>query len=300
MTTPTPILFVLDAFEQILQMAQKAMLPEGENPTVLSGIHATATYEVSLSEMRNAFYFQSDSHDIDNKDPADVAYYVDWPDAYKLNPSHAFVDSTETTGAPIAITDSNGKIMDNRLLVKHDFIRYIAKTLFKTHLAVDLFSNEQALKDDLAAKGDTIWTDTIKAAITAAEAAPMTNADTTPANLCRVLFYQILAKDRNRFDDLDSLLKDGTGGETTIPAKFHIPFVVGDSISFKTTLKAVSDQHTILGSANPNAVAIADRVYAIKLKIVVAPTNVEVDTDDVVADATLATSRVVTDPRAQL
>jgi hypothetical protein len=276
----TAIDFVLSALDQNLLMDVMAILPLGELPEEMSGHHATATYEVSVAAMKDAFYFQSDSKDIDDEAPADTKYYVDWPDAYVLNPSHAFVKVN-----PIATTDSDGAIPDDRTLVKHDFIRHVAKTLFNTHLAVDMFSNEQALKDDLAAKGATAWA-AIKVKLDTAKVA-MTNADNTTDNLCRVLFQNILKNDAQRFTSLTggltALLKGGATDEVT--TLFSIPFVAGDSISFKATLKPEGTQHSIITGAEP----VPDRVYAIKINIVATPVNIEV-TDA----AALNASRVVT------
>jgi hypothetical protein len=272
----TAIDFVLSALNQDLLMDVMAILPLGELPEEMSGNHATATYEVSVAAMKDAFYFQSDSKDIDDEAPVDTKYYVNWPAAYVLNPSHAFVKVN-----PIATTDSDGPITDDRTLVKHDFIRHVAKSLFNTHLAVDMFSNEQALKDDLADKGHTAWL-AIKVKLDAAKDA-MTNADNTTDNLCRVLFQNILKNDAQRFSVLTDLLKGGaTDALTTL---FSIPFVAGDSISFKATLKPEGTQHSII----TGAAAVPDRVYAIKINIVETPVNIEV-TDA----AALNASRVVT------
>ena len=73
-----------------------------------------------------------------------------------LNPVHAMMDDTASEN-PIATGDSNGTYVDNRMLVKHDFVRYLALKLFNTYQGVDLFSNENAMKEDLAAKGAAAW-----------------------------------------------------------------------------------------------------------------------------------------------
>lgn len=292
-----PIDFVLSALDADLTMAVKALLPEGTLPEELTGIHATATYQVSLTEMKKAFYFQSDSSDVTNVAADDIKYFVSWPAEYKLNPSHALV-----TDSAIATTDAGGAIPPTRMLVKHDFIRHIAFNLFNTHLAVDLFKNEQELSEDLAGKGDTAWTSTIKTAIDAVSAqgslaAPlgyMTNELPEGApegtvesdNLCRCLFQQILNKDIHRFDDLSSWAMPSVGDN--VAKTFYMPFKVSDSISFKVTLKAEPTQHDITN----NGVPVPDRTYRIKLDIVEAPQYITVD------DTTDFTNSVVKAPIA--
>ena len=210
--------------------------------------------------MKDAFYFQSDSRDVCNEAADDTKYFVNWPAAYVLNPSHAYVVDNE-----IATTDASGDIPSNRLLVKHDFIRHIAKDLFNTHLAVDLFDNEQELKDDLASKGDGAWTSNIKSAIDAVSVGGSlaadgytTNALTDNTNLCRVLLRQVLNLSPHRLDDLNALAR-ASGDE------FVVPFAAGDSIQFKVVLKAATGQESVIDG---RSLPVPDRSYAIKICIV--------------------------------
>lgn len=268
----TPIEFVLDQFNNDLTMETKAVLPAGEAPGTLE-VDAVATYKVSVDAMKSAFFFQSDSRDVSNADATDTKYFVSWPATYVLNPSHAFVATD-----PIALSDAEGLIPVNRMLVKHDFIRHIAKELFNTHLAVDLFDNETEISQDLASKGNGVWVNNIKVAIDAVSAGGSlttegytTNALDTSANLCRVLFNQILATSSSRFDDLDSLAMPQTD---TSNNNFYIPFINGDSISFKVVFKTVASQNDIIsGRTDP----VPDRSYRIKIDIVTEPVNVAVD-----------------------
>ena len=268
------ISFFLESFNSDLTMAVSAALPAGESPP-LPQFNSTATYKVSLSNMREAFLIQSDSRDVNNENGDDIRYFVNWPNNHVLNPSHAFVEDA------IALTDASGSIPNNRRLVKHDFIRHIAKDLFDTHLAVDLFDNETEIREDLASKGHDVWTNTINPAIVAVSPGGThtgsvgytTNALDSSANLCRVLFRQMMHSQPDRFSNLSGLEKQGS------PNYFYMPFAVGDSISFKVVYKPKTGQHTILPSrANANPVVpVADRSYRIKLDIVSTAQNVAVD-----------------------
>jgi len=148
MSESTIINFVVDSFASELTAGVAGVIEAGVPPPGITA-DATAVYYVSVDDMKTAFKFQTDSLDIDNLPESELKFAVSWPSALKLNPSHAYVleNAIATEG-----------ISDVRRLVKHDFIRHIAQSLFNTHLAVDLFTNEQEMKDDLAAQGHAAWT----------------------------------------------------------------------------------------------------------------------------------------------
>lgn len=261
-----PVDFVLEKFNYELEMGVSGELYTAVTPVL--DVSATAEYYVSVADMRKTFYFQTDSRDINDLSGEDVKYYVKWPAHVVLNPCHAFVSSD-----PIAVTNSNGVIDDNRQLVKHDFIRHVAKDLFNTHLGVDLFSNEQELKDDLASKGHTQAWASILSDISAVNVLNNTllgpdasgeyytsDALDTSANLCRELLGQLLKTAPSRVYDLSAIAVDGN----LALEKFFIPFEDGDSISFKLTLSAAPNQHELVSKAT----AVPDRNYKIRLNVV--------------------------------
>jgi len=261
-----PVDFVLEKFNYELEMGVSGELYTAVTPVL--DVSATAEYYVSVTDMRDTFYFQTDSRDINDLSGEDVKYYVNWPAHVVLNPCHAFV-STD----PIAVTNANGVIDDNRQLVKHDFIRHVAKDLFNTHLGVDLFSNEQELKDDLASKGHTEAWSSILTDISAVNVLNNTllgpdasgeyytsDALDTSANLCRELLGQLLQSAPSRVYNLSAIAVDGN----LDLEKFFIPFEDGDSISFKLTLSAAPTQHELVSKADP----VPDRTYKIRLNVV--------------------------------
>lgn len=274
--------FVLDSFDLSLNMTTKALLTTGQAPGTITS-DAIASYEISLAAAKSAFYFETDSTDMLDASASDIHYYVNWPAAYVLNPAHAYVYDS-----PIAITGPDGALANNRLLVKHDFVRHIAKELFNTHLAVDLFSNEEATVEDIASKGHTAWTNNIKSKIDAVSAGGAlvdpsggytTNALDTSANLCRVLFQQMMYSDSSRFTNLNTL------ASTDVSYVYYLPFKANDSISFKVVLYPEATQNDIVNSNTP----VPSRSYRIKIKIVsTTPSNVAVN------DGSFTTSRVVT------
>ena len=247
--------FVLTGLDEEITMGASGELFGVAIPTMDAS--ATAVFNVKTETMRNVFRFQTDASDVDQvADGTDTLYYVkmdQWPAAGILNPAHAMMDHSDSENA-IATADSNGTYADNRMLVKHDFVRYLALKLFNTYQGVDLFSNEDAMKEDLAAKGATAWASISGDLHTADSSSPMTNSDSTN-NFSRQLLEQIINNDRDR------LISDASAG--TIDASNvvqAVPLVDGDSISFKVTLKAATGQHNLTGVS-----AIGDRTYKIKL-----------------------------------
>jgi len=244
--------FVLTGLDEDITMGTSGELFGVAIPTM--DVSATAIFNVKTETMRNVFRFQTDASDVDVVDGTDTQYYVkmdQWPATAILNPAHAMMDHSDSEN-PIATGDSNGTYVDNRMLVKHDFVRYLALKLFNTYQGVDLFSNEDAMKEDLAEKGAAAW-----ASISGdlhGSAGPLTNND-DDNNFSRQLLEQIINNDRDR------LINDASAG--TIDASNEIqamPLVDGDTISFKVTLKAATGQHNLTGVS-----AIGDRTYKIKL-----------------------------------
>ena len=278
----TSVDFVLEALESEIQMTTLGLLPSADTPA-LTGIDAVAEYWVSVSDMKNAFYFQTDSNDIDDISNSDVTYYVNWPSNAVLNPAHALV-----TVDPISVVDQTGaNLPSNRKLLKHDFIRHISKDLFATHFGVDLFTNEQELKDNLAELGHNVWDPSggggIKTILENANG--LNDGETGSNNVCRVLLQQVMHSQPDRLSDLTVHSSTREGAPVN---EYSIPFADGDSIQFKVTVKADPTQHTVVR----DTVAVADRTYKIKINVVTAVGSSNVVVNDCVANSELNDSAV--------
>jgi hypothetical protein len=272
-TINPPIGFVLSKFNTLLAMGLSGELFKESIPTMdVSGI---AEYYVKASDMRNVFMFQSDSKDINDVTNQDVKYFVrknQWPQGLVLNPCHAWVQ----TSKQIASSDKSGLIPDDKQLVKHDFIRYIAKSMFNTHLGVDLFQNESELKYDLAYKGHNLAWDSIWNSITsisdvslnattysglygtdASYGYYLTNDSSNNSNICRKLLGQVVSSAPSRLQNISSYAIDLSNGY------YSVPLIDGDSISFKLTLQTAPNQHLLLNSATP----IQPRSYQIRVNL---------------------------------
>lgn len=273
--------FVLEALESQLQMSILGSLPAADTPA-LTGINAVAEYWVSVSDMKDAFYFQTDSNDIDDISGSDVKYYVNWPSHAVLNPAHALV----TVDAVSTIDQTGSNLLLSRRLVKHDFIRHISLDLFATHFGVDLFTNEQQLKDNLAELGHSVWANgqnSIKAKLE--DANGLTEGHVGNNNICRVLLQQVLHSQPDRLSNLPNIKSTRVGA---LDNEYSIPFLNGDSIQFKVILKADPTQHTVVRTST----LVADRVYKIKVNVVDSVGSSNVVVDDCVALPQLNNSAV--------
>jgi hypothetical protein len=233
----------------------------GEAPTALD-VSATAIYYVKTSDMLNVFKFQTDSFDVNDLSASDIKYYVfrdasGWPVNLKINPAHAAMSAGAKLTAGVDASKN---------LLKHDFVRYLAESLFNTVHGVDLFSNEDALLENIAFKGqgartaielalDKVNTTYVAAgyltsAVDASGYRYTTNALTGNTNICRELMRQIANGAASRFAG-------------TVASTLHqsVPLVNGDTLNFKVTVAAADNQHDLTGRTGP----FDTRVYKIQL-----------------------------------
>lgn len=248
--------FTLSGLNANLTMSLSGTLA-GEAPAALD-VSATAIYYVKTSDMLKVFKFQTDSFDVNDLSASDIKYYVfrdasAWPTNLLINPAHAAMSAGAklTTGVDAS-----------KNLVKHDFVRYLAESLFNTVHGVDLFSNEDALLENIAEKGQDAReaielaldnVNAVKASLGSADASGYyytTNALTGNTNICRELMRQIANGAASRF-------------AATAPSALHqsVPLVNGDTLNFKVTVVAAENQHDLTGRTGP----FDERVYKIKL-----------------------------------
>jgi hypothetical protein len=240
---------------------------------------ATAVFYVKLSDMRAVFQFRRgtgtdaslNDHVFDAS--SDIQYYVFrkyWPTALNLNPSHAMLDRDESAGMltpPGGAGAGAGAYSANKPLVKHDFLRYIALNLFNTIYGVDLFRNEEDIRENLAYYGevarfgimavlDTVGTMSanISLAVDGSGNRYSTNEDTTVTNISRELMRQISVSAPGRLVAIDEAGGDDVGVIQSVPLSEN------DTLNFKVVMEASPGQHALT-----NVAVIPARTYNIKL-----------------------------------
>lgn len=280
-----PVNFVLDHLDSSVAMDICGQLFATTIPTLDAS--ATAILEVALADVQELFKFQSNSDFNIDALPDDLHYYVN-PYAFPhLNAANAMM-SNALSQNPIITGDSNGAFPANKMMVAHDFVRYLALKLFNSAFGAELFQNQDDLLTDLRwicgdVSGGQTWFEVLKKfnAIKVDASGPnahpdlladsnglkyLTDVTTGSENLCRMLMDQISGVAANRLANIQP---------SDLPQP--VPFYAGDSISFKLTIAAAPGQEQLT-----NVSIIPPRSYRIKLVIVDgAANNTEVAADEV-------------------
>ena len=275
--------FVLSALSTSVTMSTQAVMDAGEVSTILDS-SAVAVFNINLDSVKDVFKFSSTAYDIsDNLPSGEMHYFVhadQWPVNVIINPSDSMMDKAGSVNPILTVP------LATEMLVKHDFIRYLALKLFNTAMGTDLFSNEGALLGDLNAKGLVAWTDISEnlwkyssTNTTSGEIDNMgilidpssnelctTDHFSGNTNLCRELYQQLIftSSGRSRFQNV---VLDGNN-------QAPIPFIAGDSISFLYTIHPAAGQNAVTGVS-----AFGGRSYKIKLQIVSSGASNTVPTD---------------------
>jgi hypothetical protein len=266
------VLFTLSAFNSNVTMSTIGAF-DASAASILD-TSANATLEVNLQDMLDTFKFSTESTNFDDVSANDVRYYV-YRDSWSgFTDASLNVVNAEVLVNPIVSVDSTSiAYPSNQMLVKHDFIRYIAQRLFNTAYGVDLFSNEDDLIANLNSLGGLSAgvLSQIKAKLDECDVLTQgdvaTSADTngvyyatdvnaTTANLSRELLRQLYASAPSRFSELST---------STINS---IPFQANDVITFKLSIDAAPTQNVLT-----NVAAIPTRTYTITLLLTADPSN---------------------------
>jgi len=252
-----------------------AVQEQQQNERTVAPSDADAVFYVKLSDMLSVFKFRTPTVSDGSLNLAifdassDIQYYVFrkcWPTSLKINPSHAMLDRSESSGMLTGgggVGAGGGSFAANKSLVKHDFIRYISLQLFNTIHGVDFLSNEDDLLENIVYYGDVARVgimavlDTIStqsADITMAADASgnryLTNAVTSNTNISRELLRQIYLNVPERL----AALSDSSG------VLLSVPLIENDTLNIKVVMEPSPGQHTLT-----NVGAIPPREYNIKL-----------------------------------
>jgi hypothetical protein len=252
--------FALAGLNQSFSLSTLAMLDASS--INVDATDATAVFNVRISDMNNVFKYQTDSYDINNIDASDIKYYVfhrKWPAELKINPSHGMMNKSDSLG----MLGLGNNYANDKSLLKHDFIRYIALRLFNTIHGVDLFSNEFDLLENSVYLGETVRynIDSILSGISTTSSSEtmaydasankyLTNDSSGNSNLCRELMRQVAAHSASRFYN---------NGPNNAGLR-SIPFVENDTITFKVIVQATATQNALTGVSE-----LPSRSYTIKL-----------------------------------
>ena len=266
--------FVLNAFESTITLDICGTLNPG---VAVPGLDtsAVAVFEVSLADIQKSFTYHSDSADITDASDTDLTFFVD--DSQEIWTTTNPANSRVQDASAIYIGEDGAALDDNKMMVCHDYLRYLALKLFNTYYGVDLFNNESALRESIrtlsdGAEEEHVWGNVMAALGAAkdledgADGAPYSESD---ANISCVLFRQMMNTHPERFADLSgSLLEEEVN-------RYKLPFIDGDSIDFKVTINSAVGQGALTGVSDPGA-----RSYRIKLLLKESPTVIALSADE--------------------
>ncbi len=262
--------------------ALMAELAQGDEAAFTAAV--VANFELPVTIAQNLFKFQSDAVDIMNASETDIKFKVDYVQ-----------DTNQTDNIPDTVLESDwlancecigtdtadavfvaGTSTASKRQVAHEFVRYLAHSLFNTHLGVDLFSNEEELVNALNIDARRALDETLTnlTNLNGGDYCPkdFTIGAGTYKHPSQVILSKIIANTPQRLSDLQPYFvaggdQSGVEGGTPAPV-FRMPLAVGDTVQFKLLVSAADDQHLLL---DPLATEIQDRAYRIKFTIVEDP-----------------------------
>lgn len=258
------------------------MLQDGTLDDPVTGIvdsSAVAVFYMAQSDVNQIFRFQADSLDFSDTAYSDLHYliYMDrWPSSLILNPSNAMLDQQQSSTPILQVG------IPEKMLVKHDFIRYLSDSLFNTPHGVDLFNNETQLIQHMNTLGYTAWQNDISGGLwkyASTSDTPVSSGfviepvsglkattDDLPMddNIGRYMMNKLLQNNPHRFRDL---VLDEEG-------QAPIPIYTGDTFRFKFTVYPAENQHMLTGVA-----PLSGRAYEIRI-VIDEGTNVNTVSDD--------------------
>lgn len=250
--------FYLEGLNQTLTMTVSGLI-EDEALALPTDISATAILYMSQDDVQSIFKFQSDSVDVSNQLSSDVVFHID------SSAWSALGDDVNGVRAMMHDGSANNELnlphgaANAKRLVKHDFVRYMAKQLFNTTAGVDLFNNEGELLGDLETKWDGCHSNIVTALSTANG---KTSEDTdNSANVGLQMLQHIAASDPGRL-----VVSDNSGTIQDTSGVQPFPIVNGDSLNFKLAVTGPSGNQTILESVSGTK-EIGTRTYLIKIYI---------------------------------
>jgi len=296
----TPLVFNLDTEWQQTAQASEATIKTLSQADI-TGKHAL--FFVKTTDMRRTFKFQVDSvqidaaaHGLNDGTSPDVMFTTsntNWHDPaagansglVNLNAAHAnmgqgVVDwlalsaNSDVNNTTTVTPESNASLAgtlypENRMLLKHDYMRYLSNSLFNTPHFVDQFNNENSVMEGLATDLSATYKTIIYDKLTAQSAAPIEFNDQVTTdytdNLGQKLYETLLGEKPERFylngtengtingvtnNNIAEKDVDGASNVANIDEVRPLPILDGDSFEFSVTINAATGQESTPGVKN--------------------------------------------------
>ena len=257
---PPNVNFVLTALNSSIQLSTSSVIPS-YSQSFTADATITLNTSVSASVLQDTFFFRTDT-DI-TTDASFVYFYVDttkWP------------NKNTTLSARNGIVTSNGYVSNDT--GGKDFLRDLARQLFGTHLGADLFTNEDAVVDDINTNFDTVannivtllssidkTTGTFGGMVEDSSGNKYLKDVTSTSNISRELMNELMTAAPDRFADIKLNYKYNSPEEDGF---YKIPILAGDTITFKVTICPSTGQTAAVPTG---PVSLTNRSYTVILNV---------------------------------
>jgi len=228
----------------------------GKKTVVPSTCDATVQVSTPVATAQSLFRFSTDSLDVNDMSANDMLYKV----VYANCPTHPLSLNFDSSSVVIdksiiPSTVVNG-ITPNQNLT-YDFLRYLAKSLFGTATAVDLFNNEVAVRTSLDLSISHSLNDVLNKLVSNGV---LTANDTSKPNPSKTILEHLLASANGRFEYLDQFV-DTTLGAYDASGWYYMPLSPGDKLYFTVNVKTDPKQNDLTHAEE----LIADRKYLVEM-----------------------------------
>lgn len=260
--------YIFDLFESDVSFTVDASFAQA----ILAGtgfdpVDAVASIDASAADFNNLFYITVDSADVDDISSTDVQFSIEKGGTGTSTYSNPFGDisysqSTVRSGSVNSAYDPT--------LLDRDLVRHVAREITGGYAAADIFSNEQALVNDVIGRDANIATDISVLIDDISSAGRVTPADfdtQSPArqrffNIANVLFAINVADNAGggRLEQIYDDLSAGAGNTSDSTASVTVPlrFAAGEAIAIRVNYGPKSSPAPNMGQNS-----IGDRSYKI-------------------------------------
>ena len=222
-----------------------------------------ATFYLPLTYLQTMFYITFNSANEINTFPSslegisNLSYNVNVDNSLYLNSAMA------TLLAPTLYPASATLNYPNNCNVEQDFLRFISFSIFGNSIkGVDLFTNTNALLNDIYSKLNDVWTVQKNLLFNGQSSGVYSTTDVTDisderTNICREIYSQMISYQPQRFTDLPT-------NTTNASSYFNLPFVEGDALCFKLVINTEMPS-TIVTAFTHNTSTYLTRTYLVKI-----------------------------------
>jgi hypothetical protein len=257
--------FYLSGFDKSIAMTISGSIELGPDAPDRQDVSATAYVYLNTERLAHTFHFTTDATDISDNEVTDVQFDISTgsftglfnsAEHSILGNSQVAYDTNSLANVPKIATDytknnANQTFSTGTRGIKYDVVRDLAKQLFNTHHAADLFQNEVSLRNNIHDIINTLVSSDITQGITKVveDCSRALYIGTDNANIGSDLLRQMIKSANTGL----SLVRDPSGSTTgmfsgtDMSNLYKMPFQSGDVIQFILNIAGAPDQRRLVG-----------------------------------------------------